>query len=434
MFDNNPVFAVLPASEINTTADRLGKMMIILFFLFIVILVTVAALTVRHFIKPLRNVEKSIYDIASGNADFACRLDSTVNNEIGAVVSGFNLFVGKLQGIMIGLKKSKSNLAADGDTFRASIEDASSSITQILSDIDGVKMEITNQSASVEETAGAVTEISQNIVSLEKMIEKQAGGIAKASASVEEMIGNISGVNNSVELMVQSFSLLKVHSQDGMIKQNKVIEQIKLISSQSEMLEDANVAIANIAGQTNLLSMNAAIEAAHAGDAGKGFSIVADEIRKPAEISSMESKKIKDELKKIQKSIGMVVTASTESANSFGSVSDSINKTNSIVTGIKDSMEEQFSGSRQIGESLHMMNDSTEEVHTASREMSEGQKAILKEIKRLQDATALMKGKVNEMAAGAEKINNAGTSLLGISQRTAESIEQIGSEIDRFGV
>jgi methyl-accepting chemotaxis protein len=428
------VSAVLPAFEVNATADRLGKMMIILFLLFIVTFVGVAAFTIRHFIKPLKNVEKTIYNIASGNADLTRRLDSTGNNEIGAVVSGFNMFVDKLQKIMVGLKKSKNGLASDGDTFRANIEDTSSAITQILSDIDGVKVEITNQSASVEETAGAVTEIAQNIVSLEKMIENQAGGITEASAAVEEMIGNISSVNKFVEQMALAFSSLKTHSQDGMAKQNRVSEQIKLISSQSEMLEDANVAIANIAGQTNLLSMNAAIEAAHAGDAGKGFSVVADEIRKLAETSSSESKKIKDELKKIQESIAMVVTTTAESSESFGSVSDSVYATNSIVIQIKDAMEEQLSGSRQIGESLHLMNDSTEEVRTASREMSEGQKAVLDEIKRLKDATALMKGKVNEMAAGAEKINNAGTALIGISERTAESIEQIGGEIDQFRV
>jgi len=428
------IAAVLTATEVNATANSLGKTMVVLFLICIIILIFITALTIRHFIKPLENVQKSIEDIASGNADLTRRLDNTVNNEIGAVVTGFNTFVGKLQGIMTDLKKSKDTLASNGDMLRASIEDTSSAITQILSDIDGVKGEITNQSASVEETAGAVTEISQNIVSLEKMIETQASGITEASAAVEEMIGNIGSVNKSVEQMVLSFTTLETRSKDGMEKQNRVSEQIKLISSQSEMLKDANTAIAAIAEQTNLLSMNAAIEAAHAGDAGKGFSVVADEIRKLSETASVQSKTIGNELNKIQESIGTVVTTSKESTTSFGSVSANIQETNMLVTQIKSAMEEQLSGSKQIGDALHLMNDSTAEVRTASSEMSTGQKAILDEVKRLQDATASMKEKVNEMKTGAKKISETGSELDNISKSTSDTIGRIGSQIDQFKV
>lgn len=428
------VSAVLPASEVNATANRLGETLMPLFILFVIIIITITALTIRNILKPLRNVEKSINDIASGNADLTRRIDHTVNNEIGSVVSGFNTFVGKLQGIMIDLKKSKEDLSSNGSVLQMSIEDTASAITQILSDISSAKEKITDQSAGVEETAGAVTEITQNIVSLEKMIENQASGITEASAAVEQMIGNIGSVNKSVEQMVLSFSALEERAKDGMAKQTRVSDQITLISTQSEMLEDANAAIAGIANQTNLLSMNAAIEAAHAGTAGKGFSVVADEIRKLSETSSEQSKKIGNELKKIRESIGTVVTASVDSTSALSSVFGNIKETDMIVTQIKSAMEEQLSGSKQIGEALHMMNDSTSEVRTASSEMSAGQKAILDEVKRLQDLTIAMKEKMAEMETGAGKINETGAALSGISKNTAGTIERIGSQIDQFKV
>ncbi len=428
------VAAVVPEAQISRVAVTLGKTIAVECLLFAVILVLAGGAMIMMALKPLKKVETAIQNIASGNADLTQRLQHTVNNEIGSVVAGFNNFVEKLHGIISDVKKSEGELSVSGGDLRGSIEDSSSAITQILSDIDSVNKEITNQSASVEETAGAITEISQNIVSLEKMIENQASGITEASASVEQMIGNIGGVNQSVEKMAASFDSLEKRSRDGMSKQENVSEQIKLISSQSEMLEDANAAIASIASQTNLLAMNAAIEAAHAGEAGKGFSVVADEIRKLSETSTSQSKTIGDELKKIRDSIGTVVTASAETTSAFSAVSESIKETDMLVLQIKSAMEEQLSGSKQIGQALHMMNDSTAEVRTASNEMTAGQKAILDEVKRLQDATGSMKDKVAEMAQGARKISDAGTSLNNISKSVNGSIQRISGQIDQFKV
>ena len=421
-------------TQVYETADILRNIMIVatvINLLFILLFVNILVWTA---IKPLKTVQNTISGIASGNADLTRRIEIRSNNEIGAVVEGFNKFSGKLQEIVKQLKLSKDTLSHAGDSLHESTEETSASITEIIANIESMGNRITSQSASVEETAGAVNEIASNIASLERMIESQAAGVSQASAAVEQMIGNINAVDASVEKMAQSFTQLEQNARDGAAKQDDVNGRIEQIEGESEMLQEANQAIASIAEQTNLLAMNAAIEAAHAGEAGKGFSVVADEIRKLSETSTSQSKTIGDQLTKIKDSINSVVTASAESSRTFNEVAAGIKDTDELVRQIKDAMQEQNEGSKQISIALHTMNDSTSEVRTASAEMSAGNKAILEEVKNLQDATMSMKDSMNEMGIGAKKINETGVKLTEISSEMKTTINNIGQQIDQFKV
>ena len=398
------------------------------------LLVIIATIFVRRMLKPLNGVKDTLNDISSGDADLTKRIDLKSKDEIGAVVSGFNTFAGKLQTIIGDVKTSKDELMVAGENLSGATQDTASSITEIIANIESMKHQIDAQNQSVSQTAGAVNEIASNIESLERMIESQSSGVTQASAAVEQMIGNISSVNASMEKMAGSFNELRTNSQAGISKQKAVNDRIDEIESQSEMLQEANVAIASIASQTNLLAMNAAIEAAHAGEAGKGFAVVADEIRKLSETSTAQSKTIGDQLNNIKDSISQVVTASSESSLAFETVSRKLEETDALVMQIRAAMEEQNEGSQQITEALHNMNDSTVEVRNASNEMSEGNKMILKEVQQLQNAAMTMTQSMEEMAVGARKINETGAALTDVSSQINTSINKIGEQVDQFKV
>ena len=403
-------------------------------FFMVILSVILVCLFARLLVKPLKIVKDSILTISTGNADLTQRLPSFSNDEIGDVVFGFNTFVEKLQSIIKNLLISKENLESIDTSLQESTHNASASIVQIASNIESVNSQIITQAASVQETVGSINEISSNISSLEKMIETQSNCVTQASSAVEEMIENINSVNGSVEKMVDSFSLLHKKSDFGVSAQKDVNEKILQIEEQSKMLQEANTAIASIAAQTNLLAMNAAIEAAHAGESGKGFSVVADEIRKLSETSSSQSKTIGCELKKIQQTIDDIVQFSAKTNEAFSSVSENISETNSIILQIQNAMQEQQAGSRQIIDSLSLMNNSTLEVKMASQEMSVGNTEIMKEIKKLQSATDMIKTNVFEMQKGVSDMTSNGEALKHISAKVTESIGQISSEIIQFKV
>ncbi len=330
--------------------------------------------------------------------------------------------------------KTRATISSGDDDLQLSTIDTSASITQIIANIESVNKQIVNQANSVHETVDAVNKVSHTISTLEKMIDGQSDCVSEASSAVEEMIGNINSVNNAVEKMVNSFNNLEKNSSTGIARHEEVSMMIKEIEGQSKMLEDANTAIAEIAAQTNLLAMNAAIEAAHAGESGKGFSVVADEIRKLSETSTNQSKSIGAELHKIKDTINKVVVSSTETNSAFNAVTGSISETSMIISQIKAAMEEQHIGSKQIIDSLQHMNNSTSDVKSVSSAMSEDNSMILAEVNKLEEATEMIKGSVFEMQQGAAKINETGAALSDISKQVTESIKQISDEIGLFKV
>ena len=398
----------------------------------ILVSLAIAFIFALRIVTPIKKVDSAVNEIASGNADLTQRINVDSNDEIGSLEKGFNKFIEKLQKIISQIQGSKKELGVVEDDLVSSISEASSSITEIISNIESVGNQVCNQVAAVTQTSAAVTEIAENINSLEMMIQNQSEGVSNASSAVEEMIGNIKAVNQSVEIMSQSFSHLEETSRNGIDQQRFVDEQISEVSKQSKSLQDANTAIADIASQTNLLAMNAAIEAAHAGEYGKGFAVVADEIRKLSETSSDQSKKISSELHKIVDTINHVVEASAKSTESFSEVSTLIGETDTLVKQINAAMEEQQVGSRQILDSLSVMNDSTAEVKTASHEMKEGNEMILKEIQHLQDTTLVIKQSMNEMSVGAKHMNDTSSTLSDISAQVSDAVSKIGQQIDLF--
>ena len=400
-------------------------------------LLVIAAIMIVIFLILSSRVSKSFKVIASGcelmaMGDYSERYPDYITKEASLLSNGFNLVTERLEGNINSMKQSKVALNEAGGKLSSTIEDLMASIIEIGASISNTGTNIQNQTDSVEHTARSITKIYNMINQLEELVQAQVKDVQGASTAVEQMVGNIGEVDKSVDKMASSFDVVETTAQNGAQTQSELQKQITEIENQSKLLSEANLVIASIAGQTNLLAMNAAIEAAHAGDAGQGFAVVADEIRKLSETSSTQSKTIGAQLKSIQATISMVVQATQRGVQDYTNLANEIHETDKLVQQIKAAMTEQQQGSTQILEALHNMNDSTLQVQSASQEMSNDSRAIIEEVSSLQNETKVMGQSMGEMGTSADKMQEAGLTLAGVSKTVEASIEEMSRQIDLF--
>jgi methyl-accepting chemotaxis protein len=277
-------------------------------------------------------------------------------------------------------------------------------------------------------------QITVNIDKLNGHVERQTNSVAQSSSAIEQMLANIKSVTQTLFKNADNVKELLAASEVGRAGLQGVATDIQEISRDSEGLLEINSVMQSIASQTNLLSMNAAIEAAHAGESGKGFAVVADEIRKLAENSSHQSKTISAVLKKIKSSIDKITASTDNVLNKFEAIDSGVKVVAEQEENIRNAMEEQGEGSKQILQSIGSLNETTGNVRSGSQEMLEGSKEVIRESQNLEKATQEITGGMNEMASGAEQMNVAINRVNELCISNREQIELLTNEVSRFKV
>jgi methyl-accepting chemotaxis protein len=248
------------------------------------------------------------------------------------------------------------------------------------------------------------------------------------------MVANVNSVTATLIKNAANVKTLKEASEVGKGGLQEVSADIQEIARESEGLMEINSVMENIASQTNLLSMNAAIEAAHAGEAGKGFAVVADEIRKLAESSGEQSKTIGTVLKKIKGSIDKITLSTENVLTKFAAIDTGVKTVAEQEDNIRSAMEEQGTGSKQLLQAAGDLNDLTRQVKGGSEEMLVGSKEVIQESKKKKKATHEITGGMNEMASGADQINIAVHHVNDLCGKTSEGIGILMKEVSRFKV
>jgi len=429
---NSKLITFVERGELLETFYRLLIAMIIitvsLFLLALIVATIISKILKRYFI----NLEGTFKQIAKG--DLSTRLEFKVENEIGRLTRYFNESIMHMGHMLEVLIKESMQMELIGITLSsdmAKTSDLASKVTVVVNDI---KDEIIRQASSVTEILSTVEQSIRIIELLDSSIERETGNV---SGSVEKMelitqkIHAIKDMLDANDVLIKELLQKTLNGKEGARIANEVVSQI---AEKSDSLLEASLIVQNIATQTNLLAMNAAIEAAHAGEVGKGFAVVADEIKKLAEESNTQGKKITAVLKETMEAIKNLITTGRGAQNIFDEVYVSTNDISQKEDMIVAELKTQANSTNIALNMMREIKKVADDIKAGSSEMLEGNNAVLHVMKILNALTTGINQNMQEISRDAIKITATIEDASNLTKKNKKSIDSLSSITKQFKV
>ena len=432
--EENWVFLSCTAVNVFTAGAKKALIETIIEYICILtgVVVLMYILVRRRVSIPLQLTSGALRNIAEGDGDLTVRLPVRGHDEIAELSLYFNQTIEKIGMSVKSVGSSTYKLQQIGNSLAVNMTETASAINEISANIEGVKKQMANHASSVVAVGSSLQVISQTIGDMNTHIKTQTETVDTSSADIAQMVSNVKSATEGIEANIKTLEALHSATNTGKAVIAEAVDLSKAVDDSSEVLLETSTVIQNIASQTNLLAMNAAIEAAHAGETGKGFAVVADEIRKLAEESNMHGKNITVILRELKEKIGKVNEAAEAVAHQFDSIFELVEKTKGQERTVMDAMHEQTEDSGRIMQAIHKIGEITHGAQRNSNEMLESSNRVAIEMKQLGIMSDSIANSMNEMAVGAVQINNTVQGVNTISQDNKESIENLLSEVSKF--
>ncbi len=417
---------------VKNTLVRIRRIMLVVFGAVLLIIVTFTLVIGRSIAGKLKGLLQVANDMAAGN--LVKRMVVKVDDEIGRLALSFNKAINNLQDTVKSINSLSVHNQEMSKDLSENVEQTISVITEINNGINLISDDTEHLTHNIVASKAALEQILDNNRSLADQINNQASSVEQTSASVEEMNASIKSVAKITEEKKKAADNLVSVTMTGGEKVNTTTDIINQISRSIDDMLNMITVINDIAAQTDLLSMNAAIEAAQAGDAGKGFAVVADEIGKLAESTSENALNISQTLKSVVEKIKEALTVGKESGKAFAEITAGVKEVADAFSEISLSTDELANGSREILNATNTLLKSTEEIRSDSVQMQQGSKEIRNFITEIQEISGNNLIGVKSINTKSNNIYDAIDKISQLIIQNSDNAEEMQSAMDKFKI
>ncbi len=419
-------------NHVYAETDRIAWNMALLAFAILLASSGASVFMASRITRPYKQLEAFATTLSNG--DFSGSCPDFLSSEAAALSAGFNRINANLSVLIGEIRTSYGAIEQNGTLLKASAEQTINAVQEIVDSAGLVKDHIGDEAAMIRRTAESVKGIENEIAKLNVQITEQVAQISLASTAIEEMSANIKSIDSNAEALTAAVSRLVESAKNEQENIQKSAADIRQVDKDSESLFEMNEVISNVASQTNLLAMNAAIEAAHAGEAGKGFAVVADEIRHLAETTAEQVNSSEATLRGIRQRIASIAESSQRVEDSSAGTRDLIRQIDRLVLDIKAAMSEQAVGSSQILESIIRINEISGTIQAGSGSIRKETDETSSASERLAVTSEKVLMQSEAIAADAQRISQAAADVGKAVERNEERLGTLEQAIDRFSV
>ena len=423
----------LDATHIGEGVRRYALNIVGLVIIIVVFMVAVSYLFMHRFlVRPLLALERNLAGIATGEGDLTQRLEIRSSDEIGRIAGHFNRFVGEIHHLVGEAKGASAETRRLSGELRAAVENSAEVLGESAERGSALRTRIEGLNSEIQSSSSSTRQIEASVSELRATSDRQRHAVGESRSAIEEINETADQLaGDAIERRDAAQRLLEGAERAAERMRNSVRTMEEIESSTGDILGLITV-IDDIAARTNLLSMNAAIEAAHAGEAGRGFAVVAEEVRALATQSSRHAADITRTLKAEVEKIGQAGSISREAGEQFESIVAELTEVSGAMTRFAEGNNAQSRHIGQVTAAIQEVDSGTQEVNTAATQLETSTEEVAGALSNISEVSREVNETMQTIAASLSDTLQRLERMREASLQTDSAAATIDSRVNRF--